>query len=391
MRYLIEKSFKYIKWNIKKYIFIIFELIICLSLIYTGNNENIAYAKQKNEIESSVFKNGIFISAYAKDSNKTSDTLIDIEKLSLLKDKYKNKFNIYYGYTGKMNLINEENKIITIDILSISDNLFSELYETNRKAETIYCTENLFEELSKSKNLEEFYISPGKIFNLKNVEKVHNTEKNLIMSYNKGLSIDLSKSLIFPILNFETYKLNSSQINFPIIAVKLANIQEVKSLNNLYEDLETLYPQFSFVNSNIYHQFLTGTDHLSSFLKVLVWASKMSLIIIFLGIIGIVFTFISQREKSLIISKIMGASSKVISLEIFIELFMVTIISSIIALGLTYILNQYNSNIYYDIKMELNTLIKAIIYPTIISGIGFMFAYIKINKKINISMLKSEE
>ncbi|MBF0780957.1 MULTISPECIES: hypothetical protein [unclassified Granulicatella] len=119
-------------------------------------------------------------------------------------------------------------------------------------------------------------------------------------------------------------------------------------------------------------EFKKGTESLMEFLNVFSWASYIALSIVVTGVVGVLLIFLEKRKKRQMISLIFGATPLQLILELGIELFMLTGLSSVLAALCCWWIQPYISTAYYLIQFSKEGIVVAIVLPIAISLLALM-------------------
>ena len=335
MIYLFERAEKRIKRNIKKYFPIIIQVIIGVCMLSISINIILSFNKQFNDLEELFsFK---YLTISTKITNNVNDN-INSEYLEYIKNNfYPISFYKQYSYVEDY----KEN----FSILFANEAFYYELTGSNEFNKSVligkYANKILNENYKfKDKNIKKYFDDKkNTLFNIRIsdfiiLDNINCNFKNLLSDIkytSNGVEFDsLDNYIIFPYSTIQDLKdLNCRDyITLPFndknkndIVAKAQNIQSY--LNNKYTN--TSYEVRNYIGEA--QSILSRNIELS---KVINFVLSFIFLIITFSLIGLLLIFMNKRKKEIAISFLCGASYNQLRLEIFLEIFFIVIVSTLI-------------------------------------------------------------
>lgn len=330
MIYLFEKAEKRIKRNIKKYFPIIIQIIVGVCILSISINIILSFNKQFNDLEE------VFSFKYLTISTPITDnTNINSEDLEYIKNNfYPVSFYKEYSEFCKENF----------SILFANEAFYYELTGSNEFNKSVligkYANKILNENYKFKDNIKKYFDNrKNTLFNIRIsdfiiLDDINCNFKNLLSDIkytSNGIEFgSLDNYIIFPYstiqdledLNCRDYIiLPFNDKNKNDIVATAQNIQSY--LNNKYTN--TSYELRNYIGEA--ESILSRNIELS---KIINFVLSFIFLIITFSLIGLLLIFMNKRKKEIAISFLCGASYNQLRLEIFLEIFFIVIVSTLI-------------------------------------------------------------
>lgn len=384
MLYSFEKILKGLKENYKIYLFIFLELVLCFSLTFLGINQMIGHQKRKSLMWDQTY-NRLFIenrspkTLSSKDLQKIEATIQDSEQV------------IYLQY-HPINILLDDT-FITLPTYLVNES-FIELYLNKESpGKTVYSTNDTFISLLEGDSIhfvdsnliqvdQDLYLENDKV----SIDKVESLkEDRLVSSYNSQLDFDLTEALFWPIDHFGKSLNLEQKMNLELLSVESLN----RSRQEIIADMNrvTAY-EYNLVDGQVFETYQSGVVALSEMVTVFAFCGIVSLIILLVGIVSLLFIFMSKRKKDMVISRLFGASYWQIYGEFFCEIFLVIMPASLLSGLLVLFLQPSLSSIYFQIEMTSASIGAMVILPFLMCGITLGMIQSEMKRIYNLSVYK---
>lgn len=354
MSYDLFHVFFYLKKNHVFYLFMLFELILCFTLILIGFDENYTYHERKN-----VFQ--VDVNAELISLSNENWFLSDIDFRDT-QDSLK-VYDMIFGQVYHVDFIDEDGKINNIKIVEANSHFFEIYFGFNAKPNQAYLSDSLSQNISPSDIFLDANISIEKEEEIKWDSKTY--ELILLKNYpNKIIpttqfesgDIDIENALFIPIPeageNLPIYgflKMKKDNISIRILK-ELSNILNIKlSSSDLLADFEK------------------GAESQTAFVRLFNWVAWIALFVVIFGGTAMFFLFIENRRKNLKIQHFFGASIGRLRCQIFIELLVVFFVATVISTIIRHIVEPSISSAYYEIQPSLTSFVILIILNILLS------------------------
>lgn len=349
--YDIFHIFRYIKNNISFYILLTIELIICFTMIIIGIDENEKFEDRLN----------IYSSLESKDIKYVTDdtnTLYDF-KIADYESLNESKFVVaqisYADYVSY-------NNIETINIVKANKNFFMQYLNLNPKINKGYIS------IDNNHILSNDLAFLQDSYSLKNgVLYINNSSFDLsTVNINKSIPTSvLEQGDIKPSNTIFLY--SNENLNVEYASTLLCTDQNNEIVNNKLEELAKLNNKnLKFVNLKSF--FLKGSESQAEFVRLFGWISFICLIVVVLGASGIMILFISKRNSDFRTNYLFGASISRLKRNVFIEIFLICIISVIFSTIISYLIEPRISSVYYTIVLSIKSLVLVMFLSLIVSA-----------------------
>ena len=339
-------DFFHIFYNIRKncyfYLFLILELLLCISLIIIGNDENKSYNKRKEiyEIEEKLGLESLLNDSYFLTDINLRNHMSQIENKGLI---YAEVFHVDY--------ISKDGKVNNVQLVSASSSFFKKYFNISAQNNRAYITEKC---KSRLENISSLLSNDLEIDDSSNLILDNKTYTTNVIDYKYDIptsqfesgDINIDQSIFIKISGEEKGRCDFSLIktskgsNTSEIAKKISSILGI----DLYA-------------YNLLAEFENGAISQAAYVRLFSWVAIVSFFVVSIGTSAMVLLFMENRKNNLRIFHTLGASLSRIRMQIFIELVLIYLVGIGFSLIAAYLLREKLSSPYYLIRFDISSLI----------------------------------
>lgn len=339
-------DFFHIFYNIRKnfyfYLFLILELLLCISLIIIGNDENKSYNKRQEIYEK---EEELGLESLLNDSYFLTDINLR-NHMSQLENK-----GLIYAEVLYVDYISKDGKVNNFQLVRASSSFFKKYFNISAQNNRAYITENCKNRLDNISSLLSNGLEIGDSSNLILENKTYTTnvidyKYDIPTSQFESGDINIDQSIFIKIsgeekgrCDFSLFK-TSRGSNTSEIAKKISDILGI----DLYA-------------YNLLAEFENGANSQAAYVRLFSWVAIISFSVISIGTSAMVLLFMENRKNNLRIFHILGASLSRIRMQIFIELALIYLVGIGFSLIAAYLLREKLSSPYYLIRFDISSLI----------------------------------
>lgn len=334
MFFSLERAIRRILINKKIYAFIILEIIVGMSFVIAGFFSVNSADKRLGEYTELFNSESISI-----DIKPISDAARPGKSIPISKNEY-DYIAINYDvgvsfFSYVLTNVIEHGEFHSLRFLCVTDDIFQQLFGFDRDAEKAYVSEKLEDIVSSSTVLplvDWLTIESGElVLNGKTIENysfIDMTGRTIINQMIVDSDIALDDVIILPM----SYHTLLERVEGAIASSSLKlngnehDVEEIiKYLNEAHAG------EWTFGVSFQYYEMSQSMEELQININIFSWVAWFSLLITAVGIIGIMFIFISRRKREFAVSISVGATPVTLIAELFIEVFTVCVVGGIFA------------------------------------------------------------
>lgn len=343
-------DFFHIFYNIRKnfyfYLFLILELLLCISLIIIGNDENKSYNKRQEIYEK---EEELGLESLLNDSYFLTDINLR-NHMSRLENK-----GLIYAEVFHVDYISKDGKVNNFQLVSASSSFFKKYFNISAQNNRAYVTEKCKSRLENISSLLSNDLEIGDGSNLILENKTYTTnvidyKYNIPTSQFESGDLNIDKSIFIKISGEEMGRCDFSFIKTDMGA-KTSDIFK-KTSTNLDIDLNSY---------NLLAEFENGATSQAAYVRLFSWVAIISFSVISIGTSAMVLLFMDNRKNNLRIFHILGASLSRIRMQIFIELALIYLLGIGFSFIAAYLLREKLSSPYYLIRFDISSLIMIVV------------------------------
>ena len=339
-------DFFHIFYNIRKnfyfYLFLILELLLCISLIIIGNDENKSYNKRQEiyEKEEELGLKSLMDDSYFLANINLRNHISELENKDLI-----------FAEVFRVDYIDKDGKVENFQLVSASDSFFKKYFKNNAQNKKAYVTSKCETSLKNVSNLlsSDLEILDGSnliLGNKKYYTNVIDYKDNIPTSQFESGDLNIDKSIFIKMSGEEMGRCDFSFIKTDMGA-KTSDIVK-KTSTNLGIDLNSY---------NLLAEFENGATSQAAYVRLFSWVAIVSFSVISIGTSAMVLLFMENRKNNLRIFHILGASLSRIRMQIFIELALIYLLGIGFGFIAAYLLREKLSSPYYLIRFDISSLI----------------------------------
>lgn len=345
---------KNIRLNLKFYLLLLIELVLCFSMMIIGLDEKASYDERVSILS---YENELGLLAV---SDTKGSVLFDFDSDKFTLNKIPQ--NTVYGTVHYLRYITAKHKPKSALLISANDYFYEKYFGEVLSSDKCYISSKFINSLrgklnKKERDTEIF----GENFNLSANEFIISSKKMKVM--------DLPQDIRIPISMFERFDLSADEDIIFInnkISKKLA-LDRAFTFIKIHkdEDLEKLievfkpYQKEAMHYENLLAEFELGSNKLAAFVRLFSWVAYIAIIVVTLGTTGVFIVFLEQRKNSYAIQYCFGASNFRLKLQIFFEVFFIMLLSLLISVIFSMLIEKSVSSVYYLIKIHKSSIVVA--------------------------------
>lgn len=351
---------------------IIITVIVSLLLgLRTGFNQEVIQMSNQRQYDVIYFTNQNEINVYSQHDN------FSLEDYSTLHTQFP---NVTMSWAKKWNigLLDNHAKVKNYQYYEIAGD-----FEALALSETvhldldqyIYASHQFFEDLENALVLQPDYTT-FQGFDIKSIEvdegwlELHSGEKIAIFPFEKlsnpedvtvvfGSFINLTNLkeetdyLMDTVIVHSKWQLLNEALSPTSLGIKI-NQEERHTLKEILSFLQEKFPTTMITYFSIEQLLNEKRDEITLMSRSGMVISLVCGMIVFIGLIGLVSTFIDRRKSNIALSYLLGATSHNLILELFLELCLIVTSSGIIGIVISYIITLFNQQMLgFPVKLSL--------------------------------------
>lgn len=339
-------DFFHIFYNIRKnccfYLFLILELLLCISLIIIGNDENKSYNKRKEiyEIEEELGLESLLNDSYFLTDINVRNHMSQLENDGLI---YAEVFHVDY--------ISKDGKVNNVQLVSASSSFFKKYFNISAQNNRAYITEKC---KGRLENISSLLSNDLEIDDSSNLILENKTYTNNVIDYKYDI----------PASQFESGDINIDQSIFIKISgeekgrcdFSLIKTSRGSNTSEIAKKISAILGIDLYAN-NLLAEFENGAISQAAYVRLFSWVAIVSFSVISIGTSAMVLLFMENRKNNLRIFHILGASLSRIRMQIFIELVLIYLVGIGFSFIAAYLLREKLSSPYYLIRFDISSLI----------------------------------
>ena len=343
-------DFFHIFYNIRKnfyfYLFLILELLLCISLIIIGNDENKSYNKRQEIYEK---EEELGLESLLNDSYFLTDINLR-NHMSQLENK-----GLIYAEVLYVDYISKDGKVNNFQLVRASSSFFKKYFNISAQNNRAYTTEKC---KGRLENISSLLSNDLEIDDSSNLILENKTYTNNVMDYKYDIptsqfesgDINIDQAIFIKISGEE-----KGRCDFSLIKTSMgSNTSEIAKKISAILGID-LYAY------NLLAEFENGATSQAAYVRLFSWVAIISFFVISIGTSAMVLLFMDNRKNNLRIFHILGASLSRIRMQIFIELVLIYLVGIGFSFIAAYLLREKLSSPYYLIRFDISSLIMIVV------------------------------
>lgn len=389
-RYIFDIVIRRIERNIKVYLLILIEILLCVFLLNSSltlyDSINKEYLSRKNRVDSTYFNIGITNLIKEKDLGKSNSIIYQASPFSMEDLEYILKSFPDIGaslYILTSNNINDLTSIKSINLIYASEGFFRQQLHINKP---IKWENTCF----IGSRVGEFYNEGIKKLSLADVID----EKTIDLPVQAStLEVDLKDTVIIPISYyydnnlFEHVHAFNSTLSIDFGSDGYSSHVIAKILTRLFSK----HPEYTYLYSNSLEQYMKQTNELKMICTAIFYLCVFFVLIIIIGLSGKSLMLINKRKKEFAVLSAFGAPKKMLRFETYAEIFLVSFISGTVGLIISLILLLSIKFEYFTVVFNVGICLIALFSALLITFISSLLPIRVLSKMSPIEILRKDQ
>mgnify|MGYP000888370083 CR=1 FL=1 len=389
-RYIFDLVIRRIERNIKVYLLILIEILLCVFLLNSSltlyDSINKEYLSRKNRVDSTYFNIGITNLIKEKDLGKSNSIIYQASPFSMEDLEYILKSFPDIGaslYILTSNNINDLTSIKSINLIYASEGFFRQQLHINKP---IKWENTCF----IGSRVGEFYNEGIKKLSLADVID----EKTIDLPVQAStLEVDLKDTVIIPISYyydnnlFEHVHAFNSTLSIDFGSDGYSSHVIAKILTRLFSK----HPEYTYLYSNSLEQYMKQTNELKMICTAIFYLCVFFVLIIIIGLSGKSLMLINKRKKEFAVLSAFGAPKKMLRFETYAEIFLVSFISGTVGLIISLILLLSIKFEYFTVVFNVGICLIALFSALLITFISSLLPIRVLSKMSPIEILRKDQ
>jgi len=389
-RYIFDLVIRRIERNIKVYLLILIEILLCVFLLNSSltlyDSINKEYLNRRNRVDSTYFNIGITNLIKEKDLGKSNSIIYQASPFSMEDLEYILKSFPDIGaslYILTSNNINDFTSIKSINLIYASEGFFRQQLHINKP---IKWENTCF----IGSRVGEFYNEGIKKLSLADVID----EKTIDLPVQAStLEVDLKDTVIIPIRYyydnnlFEHVHAFNSTLSIDFGSDGYSSHVIAKILTRLFSK----HPEYTYLYSNSLEQYMKQTNELKMICTAIFYLCVFFVLIIIIGLSGKSLMLINKRKKEFAVLSAFGAPKKMLRFETYAEIFLVSFISGTVGLIISLILLLSIKFEYFTVVLNVGICLIALFSALLITFISSLLPIRVLSKMSPIEILRKDQ
>jgi ABC-type antimicrobial peptide transport system permease subunit len=389
-RYIFDLVIRRIERNIKVYLLILIEILLCVFLLNSSltlyDSINKEYLNRRNRVDSTYFNIGITNLIKEKDLGKSNSIIYQASPFSMEDLEYILKSFPDIGaslYILTSNNINDFTSIKSINLIYASEGFFRQQLHINKP---IKWENTCF----IGSRVGEFYNEGIKKLSLADVID----EKTIDLPVQAStLEVDLKDTVIIPIRYyydnnlFEHVHAFNSTLSIDFGSDGYSSHVIAKILTRLFSK----HPEYTYLYSNSLEQYMKQTNELKMICTAIFYLCVFFVLIIIIGLSGKSLMLINKRKKEFAVLSAFGAPKKMLRFETYAEIFLVSFISGTVGLIISLILLLSIKFEYFTVVFNVGICLIALFSALLITFISSLLPIRVLSKMSPIEILRKDQ
>lgn len=362
MMYLIYRAFQKLWIHRKTYFFIVLELAIGIAVVMCEICSLYSSRSRLELCKQQLGDLGTVIEWRSKSNmpptmSSNAELAITVDDYNTVRDVHGDVRTMYLLFAGSIYLMQKATDVRDVTFVCMNDDMFTELFGFVPDEDVIYLGSQIADDSEQDELIffTEWFawgsdeIRIGELSFEKNQRLVSSTEQVFI---DRTWNLDVDRMIVLPADRMKVLEENEAGA-FPFMrVVPTVDNDGADTVSDIIRMLKEEHKSYSYNASEQYTDLKNSIADLTQDIRFFSWVAWFALIISMVGIVGILMIYMEKRKRELAIIIALGGTRTTIFMEIFIEIFSLSLIGGVISTIATVVIAPYLSTSVFTVSFH---------------------------------------